>query len=102
MGPLLFLFFTSLSVIVYYTVCDKIFECRHVEDILLILLYDLLVLCNRHVSFKSLRSRDDIKLKNMKQCIKIILFHISIKFDMSSKHAGITAGSDVTCIQSWR
>jgi len=52
-----FVFYTAVD-IVYYPVCDTIFECRHVEDLLLILFHDLLILCKRHVSFTSFRSRE--------------------------------------------
>jgi hypothetical protein len=41
----LLLFFMPLSVFVYYPVCNTIFECKNDEDLLLILLYDLLILC---------------------------------------------------------
>jgi len=51
--------FIPLSVFVYYPVCDTIFECKNVEDLLLILLCDLLIICMyKHVGFKSLRSRE--------------------------------------------
>jgi len=46
-------FFIPLSVFVYYPVCNTIFECKNVEDLLLILLCDLLMY--KHVGFKSLR-----------------------------------------------
>ena len=32
------------TIFVYYPVCNTIFECKNVEDLLLILLYDLLIL----------------------------------------------------------
>jgi len=47
------------TIFVYYPVCNTIFECKNVEDLLLVLLYDLLILCMyKHVGFKSLWSRE--------------------------------------------
>jgi len=56
--------FIPLSAFVYYPVCNTIFECRNVEDLLLILLYDLLILCMyKHVSFKITRSREIVSCR---------------------------------------
>ena len=48
--------FIPLSVFVYCPVCNTVFECKNVEYLLLVLLYDLLILCMyRHVGFNPLK-----------------------------------------------